>query len=369
MVIKEYTITQLEEFIYSDIFKKSAVIPITTLRAISHINNPRASREDIVLIVAFENDDIIGYIGILPDNIFVENTELKIGWISCWWTDNIKGKTIALELFFKALEVWDNNILITDLIPKTKFIVDKTDEFFYTEKIRGIRGFLRFNLNTILPSKHDFYKRIIILLQVIDFTCNLINEVRLFIRTFIRKFSEKNKNIKVQFVDSIDEEISSFINLHSSDEIIRRQKSELNWVKNYPWISNTDSSKTEGKKYYFSSYAKIFENNFLKIFNNGTLVGFMMVSQRNEHLRIPYIFFDKTNTSIIVKVIYDILTSKKISMFTTFNPFITEYIKNNPSPFFYKRKIYKDLAVSYKFQHLNLKNVILQDGDGDCAFT
>jgi hypothetical protein len=57
---------KLEEFISSGDYKKYDFLPITKHRAISHLRNPKANDEDILLILAFHNDQLAGYLGVFP---------------------------------------------------------------------------------------------------------------------------------------------------------------------------------------------------------------------------------------------------------------------------------------------------------------
>jgi hypothetical protein len=369
MYIREYNIDELAGFIRTDAFKESDIIPITTIRAVSQINNPRAGKNDKILFVAFEENAVAGYIGILPDKMYIENKEIKIGWISCWWTDADKGKSVALELFYKAMEFWPDNIMITDMIPKTKFIIDRTGEFFCPKQFSGLRCFLRFNSSTLLPQKSKFFKKTGFLLSMIDFLFNIINDIRLnYIKIFLDRQLKKT-GIRLDYVENIDHEADEFIKNHRENELFCRGREELTWIKSYPWISDSVTSEAEGKKYFFSSYSKLFETRFLKIYRNNEMVGFMMTSRRGADLKIPFQYFDKNNISLIIKVIFSILIINKNSVFTTFNPHMIEYIKTCSTPFYYKRKLVNDLAASVNFRNLNFKNIHLQDGDGDCAFT
>ena len=63
----------LNEYINSDIFADQDNIPISKHRALSHFNNPRLDEDDIILLLAYENDRMIGYLGVLPDKIFFSN--------------------------------------------------------------------------------------------------------------------------------------------------------------------------------------------------------------------------------------------------------------------------------------------------------
>ena len=100
----------LETFINSKEYFNLKTLPITKHRAISHIKNPRADKDDILLILAFEENDIVGYLGVLPDRLFLSDEKsYKCGWLSCFWVDySVRGKGIGEQLIRKSLELWDD---------------------------------------------------------------------------------------------------------------------------------------------------------------------------------------------------------------------------------------------------------------------
>ncbi|MEJ6736632.1 MAG: hypothetical protein QNK84_06315, partial [Flavobacteriales bacterium] len=70
MTFREITIGELLEFIASDFYKNSTVIPISPQRAISQHHNPNSNPTDVALILALDkSENIIGFIGILPGKI------------------------------------------------------------------------------------------------------------------------------------------------------------------------------------------------------------------------------------------------------------------------------------------------------------
>ena len=77
----------LSEFINSREYQKLKHLPISKHRAISHIKNPRANDTDILLLLAFQNKQLVGYLGVLPEQIINNNKVEKWGWLSCLWID------------------------------------------------------------------------------------------------------------------------------------------------------------------------------------------------------------------------------------------------------------------------------------------
>ena len=202
MKFKIIKLSELENFLNSDIYKNNDIIPISKQRAISQIQNPRASSDDVVLIVAIDKENkIIGYIGALPDKIY-HNPNLKVCWNSCWWVDSKKGKRISMLLFYKLLETWNSNIMFRDLTERTKKILLKTNRFVKIKNIDNFKLFLKFNFTDILPRKFSLFRHYTYLLKFIDYLLNLnINIYHFF---YLKK--TKKKSIKSVYINNIDKE-------------------------------------------------------------------------------------------------------------------------------------------------------------------
>ena len=69
--IKSYTIGDIEGLLPDYKFWELDPLPITKHRIVSQIRNTRASKDDLALVVAFENGCIVGYGGVFPDRVYI----------------------------------------------------------------------------------------------------------------------------------------------------------------------------------------------------------------------------------------------------------------------------------------------------------
>ena len=107
MKVKTYTAQELAYFVNSDEYDKLKNVPISKIRAISQVNNPRASEDDILLFVAFDEGRTVGYFGVLPDMIYCKDQVEKIGWGTCFWVDEkYKSQNVAAAIFLKVIREW-----------------------------------------------------------------------------------------------------------------------------------------------------------------------------------------------------------------------------------------------------------------------
>ena len=161
--IKQLNKKLLLEYINSTDFGKGNDIPISHHRALSQVKNPRLNEEDVVLLLAYDGDNLVGYLGILPDTIFLKKRDpIKVGWLSCLWvSQQARGKGISMDLVAKSFDLWNKNIVLTDFVPYVKKIYDKTEQFIEeAHSKKGIRLYLKSDLQTILPPKKTVFEKI-----------------------------------------------------------------------------------------------------------------------------------------------------------------------------------------------------------------
>ena len=370
MDLKRYNKADLKKELNSNLFWENDVMPITKHRALSFINNPRANKDDILLIIAFEKDNIVGYIGILPDIIYLNDNEFKIGVLSTWWVNPISSKSgIGKKLLYDALSCYDDKLYLSGYTKVAECIYIKTKRFHLIKNYSGIILNKRFSFN-------DYYNRSV-LKKIVPHRLkksitNIIN------KNLIKKqkrWIDKNKSIynyiRFEYVNQFALHTEEFIQQHNKNELFRRNSQVLNWVIDYPWVLGTPINDWFHDKYYFSSTSRKF--NFINIIIydlNNKLVGLLMLKQRDEHLTIPYIYYDNDYLVTITKLLVLHIFQSDISTISTFNDKLINQLKDLKSPLFIinSRKYSKPL-ISNQFKLYDLSKYSLQDGDGDLVFT
>ncbi len=369
MEIKELKASDIKTLINSKEFLKMEDIPISSIRALSHIANPRLQENDVILLLAYIDGVFGGYLGALPDSIFFDKKEHHVAWLSCLWVSSkMRRKGVAVKLLSRANQLWKSQLLITNFTPQAKGSYDKLNVFTELKTFNGVRGYMKMDLHRLQPNKDPKYNKIKFLLHIFDFSSNLLIGIRLW----LIKHKYAVKDLSVEFVDSIDNELKLFIERNNSHELTKRTSADLNWITKYPWLSETEINEGEAAKYEFSSVAKEFKLQNIKIYDkNKQLIAFVMMHIRNKHLKIPYVYFLHYNIDSLVKLIYNIMLKQNLSMLSVYNSKITEYISGHASPFFLKRKINRTylIAKTLKSKIPNFDNISFQDGDGDSAFT
>lgn len=352
--------SELLQFINSDEFKTMPDVPISYIRAVSHINNPRANESDILLILVYNDFGLAGYLGIMPDLIFIDSKPQKIGWMSCIWVhENARGKGIAKKLTLKAIELWDNKIILTEYTPIAYNLYKTLNLFNVLTNKNGIRIFRRSCISSVLTSRYSKLHLIKPFFKLLDFLVNLIFDLFNNKKTLI-----SDKNSSIEEITKTDNELESYIKQHFASNLFNRNKLELNWILDFPWVKQTKNISTESVTYQFTSEAKQFKNICYKISNNSIIVGFIMLTIRDNHLKTPYIYIEKGFENFAVKIINNVMIDNKINLLTTYNQSIINNVISELS-FLYRKKIKRTYLTTIEIE---TNQNFIQDGDGDCAF-
>jgi len=179
-----------------------------------------------------------------------------------------------------------------------------------------------------------------------------------------------DNNISLEYVNFIDKQTKDFIDNLNKNNLSKRGKPELDWIMLYPWILTSPTKNNEDKRYEFSVSDKQFLTLNIKIFYKNKLTGFLMLNVRNKHLRIPYFFSEPENVNIISQVIAELTKKLKTDYITVFNNELINELKNTLQ-YFHRKTQYRTFLISEKLlkNYPRVKDLDLQDGEGDSAFT
>ena len=363
MEIRQYTTGNILEFVASDQFRKLKHLPISKHRALSYAKNPRSAASDNILFVAFENEEVIGYLGALPEKIFYKGEWRRMTWLSCFWIDpSFRGKNISKQLFDMAMHSYDDTAMITNMKPGTYKIYERTGYFHLPSIKTGIRGYLRFNLAEILPQRGKFFTFIKPFLISSDFIFNIINSIRLLFYSGYKM----DPAYPFEYVEEISPASEELIKNCNKKYLNQRGKTELEWISKYPWVLE-EKENEDSKRYYFSSVSKrFFYQNVEFRDDTGKVVAFLMLSIRDNHLTVPYAFYNIGIEKELVKFLFNTMLDYQLNMLTVFHSGLSDEISRSRSPFIFKKKVIRPYFLP---KTLDISELAFQDGDGDCVFT
>ena len=363
MEFREITIDQLVSFVQSEEFQTSKVIPITPQRARSQSVNPAARPEDIVLTIAYDDQDqIVGYIGALPDNPVSENVE-RMAWNSCWWVDPDKGSEAAMQLFVRFIGHWDKNVLFSEMTPHTYQILSRMN-FFQTKIRHGFRGYIRLALAVFLPSRYGFFRGMGWLLKGVDGLFNLFWNFRLRVWIGLHR---KPRDFSWEIVENIDDRVIELIGNNSAKYLATRGGEDLSWIIENPWVLEGRDDSIAGR-YHFTSHVGTFRQQMVLIHEEEHPVAFLVLNNRDGHLKIPYLFGEEY-LETVKEFLVPFMIRERIKFVTTFHDKLAAYLFKSRMPVLFKKSVPRFTGISKQLLEYVSEDFKMQDGDGDGVFT
>ena len=365
MRIREIRHHQLQEYIDSQEYKQTKYVAISKHRALSHIRNPRAKADDLVLVLIYEQEEMVAYLGVFADDLHFTTGVEHVGWLSCMWVNPImRGKGIAKKLINAVFEAWDYKILVTEFTPAAHGLYNRTGQFLDLAKPSGLRGYLRLNLAYLLPKKDPKWNKWKPFLSCIDAVFNLPNALRLtWYKTNCPTF---------EYLSEIDDEAWAFVEAQKGKELMNRNRADLQWLVNNPWLLASGLKDYNAARYHFSATDAFFSFLNIKIYDEKLeMIGFLILSIRGKNMKVPYAYYKDGAEKAVLNVIYKHLLELKLNMLTLFHVPLIEAMEKEGTPFFKKRKFQRHYIIG-KVMGKQLEatpEFIIQDGDADAAFT
>ncbi len=363
--IRQLNKKSLRDFIYSEEYCNLEYIPITRHRALSHIENPRAGEDDTLLLLAYADEQLVGYLGVLPDAIYHKDSVEACGWLSCLWVDiRFRGRQIAFQLLQRCIDCWQGRLLVTEFTGPAKRLYDKSGIFNDLPTKGGIRLYVRSDLEKLLPPKRRFFANNKRVLRWIDGAINGLFDLRFHF------YSGRLGQLQLEYVNVIDDEIDQFLKERQEREIFKRRAEELNWIIKNPWVLPAPDGDRYAKKYHFSAVDKSFDFVPVKVYGSGgNLIAFLIFAKRDRRLKLPYCYHDGDVRSVVEVINYHIVRWR-IKTFTTFNLPLIDAIEERRSPALIRRQVKRNYIIG---SILNFEesegDFEIQDGDADCSFT
>lgn len=353
----------LQQMIANSDFLSGEVIPVTVHRARSLMLNPDLDKDDIILNIARdEKGHVTGFIGALPAKM---NDGTRFAWNSGWWVDRASGREAAMPLFYSFLKQWDMKVMFPDLTSQTYRILTEM-RMFRTRKTAGTRIYLRSPLAMILPSRNRLFRSLRWLFVSIDFMINILIDLRL---AFLGRKYRKAFSGRFRKISAPKEQDAKLIEEHSEKAGYSRNLRHFDWILHHRWLLTTKPD-IQKKKYPFSSFVRHFEQRWIRVGPEGAGEVLFLLTIRDRHLKIPYIFYrDEKYLQETARIIIMLAIRKRVSLITTFHPALSKLLAASPGPRLLKKTIYRMTAVSEELFPKLGEGHFFQDGDGDAIFT
>lgn len=366
--IKKVYKKDIPAFMEDSSFWNHPFLCISRHRLWAHYHNPTCGDDDIVMLLAYLNNEVVGYMGVYTDFITVKNQIQKIGWLSTWWVHpKTKGTGIGRELLDAMFHEQKGQIGISQFTPSAKRVYDKSGYFTDLKNSEGIKAVLRSNLSfiaAVLFPKITFFQP---LFRFADTSVNLIVDFRLMFCKY--NIQKRLGNVSLEYLPYPDTEARVLIDQYSQNDIAHKSNSFFDWLKTYNWVYEAPLKKmTNVKRYEFSMYDESFEYYFVKIKKEAYCVGFLVLQRRATTLKVLFAYFDEnTQAQLMADIIKQHAIKLKIREIICYEPTIVRSLFQS-NIFLYKKKKVKQSIISKSFHIDGFSKIRVNFGDGDCCF-
>ena len=358
--IRKVRLSELESFIRSKAFKQHTWVPIAPARAKSYIENPHGHPDDIVLIMAYVDDQLIAFRSLYAGVIQPESGRIRFGWCSGSWVHpGYRRKGISLRLLKEAYNDWNGRLMFTNYAPESENLYLKTGWFHEIHTYEGARGYLFVGKKRMMPVTRN-RKIPAFLITMGSFIASLIARIRVF--AFRQKI---NLTLQFEELEFPDSGCYRFLQDDPGNFLFVREEQDWNWIFRFPWI--TDYNNQVKTKYPFSSVSGSFYYRTIKMQQDGMLAGFFIFSVREGHLKTLFFHLKPGMEKDAAGFIRMFAAREKLEMVTVYHSEIAGYLLQDKSPFLYVKpygqKIYSTFSPDKPSKYL------YRDGEGDYALT
>ena len=358
------------------------VAPISLVRASSQAQNPLAGPDDISLLVALWDNRCVGYHGLLPGILKIDENYSEIYWGSTVYLDaGFRGQGHG-KLLIREIQNTAVDLVLTDISTSVEGIYRRMgfktlgdlpyfqlrlDEFGFWPAHRQYQrdgkdqpGVVGLNLNRLGSWVYQLTKRLVYSI--------------VFQKLKTQKFIFKSKA-----ANQLDEELKSLITPQSPVASFHRDLDTVNWMLQHPWVVSRQEAEKDVQNYYFSRVRDLFKLVALEIFapDGKTRKGFLILSlsrkkDKSEVKILDHHFYDPQDAFIAgycgIKYAKDLLADRieypeSLNGFFSQLPFLKRVVKRKKRLYlFYPKSNDSPLAVS-------ADKIKLDYCDGDTAFT
>ena len=382
--IRKIKLKNLEEFSQEALSDPAfqMVAPISIIRAASQTKNPHSGPDDISLLAALWDNRCIGYHGLLPGILKIDENETKIYWGSTVYLDTGfrgqgHGKRLIREIQNTAVD-----LVLTDISTSVEGIYRRMGF-----KTLGDLPYFQLRLDEFgfWPAHRQYQRDGKDQPGVVGLNLNRLGnwvyrQTKKWVYSVVfHKLETHRYEFKSKAVNQLDEHLKPLMTQQSPIATFHRDFDTVNWMLQHPWIVSKKAAKEDVQNYYFSSVRDLFKFVALEIFSpdRKTRKGFLILSlsrKKNKFVVkiLDHHFYDSQDAFIAaycgIKYAKDLLADRieypeSLNGFFSQLPFLNRVIKRKKRLYlFYPKSNDSPLAVSGD-------KIKLDYCDGDTAFT
>jgi GNAT superfamily N-acetyltransferase len=359
MEIKTFTRNQLRDFVDSAAYAAMQVLPISRQRAYSQMANPRAGEEDVLLIIAFSEGRMAGYLGLLPDSLLsTAGVRSPISWMSCIWTDpRLRGQGVAKKLVQTALDVTGNRLLATSYTPAAKKLYDRMGAFADLASMSGTRYYRKAASRPLLAGRWPTWTH-----GLLGLADSLANGASWPLRAFAPRLPA---DLHWRFAGRLGPEAAAFVEKHQGRSLLGRTAEELKWMINHPWLL-VAAADEDSRRYHFSSVAQSFTALLVELRKGDQLMAVLHLVIREGHCKLPHAWLEEGSAPWVAAFVRFLWHQYDVHTATVYQADILRAMGKGP---WFRRPFRREWLISCgALSSLPHGSFFLHPGEGDEGF-
>jgi GNAT superfamily N-acetyltransferase len=361
MTINTYTIAELHDYIASESYLQSDIVPVSTERVRSYTHNPRADQQIPVLFTLTENDRLIAYRTVLPDFFYHGTEKIAFAWLSGnYVAPEQRRKGLSTKLFKTVEEAWRGKLMYTNYAPASKAVYDNSGAFTQFMVRPGKRYYMRSALSTLYKDRF----RPKVLLELTDWAVNGIHDL----------LSDNNMQFPLppdtsaMQIETLDPTTKAIIAENNGGSLFGREAEELEWIHSFPWVTENAEQNLPGQ-YHFTRKVATFKSLWYKIeHTKGT--AFLWITVVNDKLSVPYFFYSYPIHLVAARqLVLKEMVNNACAYVTIRHPELGPVLGTRKNPFILSRNMPQRYFAHSSFVDEIPADKKVHDGDGDCVFT
>ncbi|MFO8082966.1 MAG: GNAT family N-acetyltransferase [Desulfobacterales bacterium] len=260
------------------------IVPITTTRALAQMKNPYAKENDIVLFVAYHEEECIGYIGQLPGLLNAKKQSHRVFWGSTFYVaDQYRGRGIG-RLLLDQVVFLHQDFVVTRITSQAH-----NSLMGYGMKVLGYLDYFQLRVEKV----HLLNKFFTVLSKNKE-SSDLKRRSGKGLKRFENHFYQLEKRIFYRIASGFADKMAGNYQMSQVHEInesdffkkpghqwpfFYRGPEIINWMLQHKWLLSKRQNTKRIQKYHFSAFRQFFSYIALKIYteNLREYLGFIVI--------------------------------------------------------------------------------------------
>lgn len=344
---KKYTVSEIRQWLDKGCYDNILDNAISKTRANALAHCPCVKDEDVLVVSAKDGEKVVGFTAIFPEKLGRPDMWIATGttlWVNPDYADEFVGYNLVQRLWQSYPEY---PVIGSEVSPAAAVI----------DKLLGA-AILKYERKAFV------FRRSIEVHSLRNVASLLIEPFRKCRQSKAIKQVQASipSNICVRACETIDAETYAFIKAHSTNDTFLRSSEMLNWILRYPFSVENPLMERAKKSMQFSDQIAKFRNQFMQIYADDTLVGVVLLAERNSTMHVKMLYTDDAHQDAVYALIVEAMLYSGSKQLYSPYPQLNAYLESHRVGL---KELNREILFTYPKLLKSLTPFVLQGSDGD----